>query len=78
MIESLHEARRQFFDFLLPEWVDPMYFGTLGLVVIVLINWRYYQRWEDLKERQRRVLRALLFATGVAVLGSLLRFSGAL
>jgi hypothetical protein len=78
MIEDFKEARREFFNFVLPEWLDPIYFGSICLVFIVLINWRYYKKWDKLDDSQRGVLKALLFATSIAVVGSILRLVGAI
>jgi len=78
MIDTLKNVRKKVFDFLLPEGVDPFYFATVGLVILVLINWRYYQRWDDLTKDQRSILKALLFATAVGVIGSILQLIGAI
>ena len=55
-----------------------IYFGSICLVFIVLINWRYYKKWDKLDDSQRGVLKALLFATSIAVVGSILRLVGAI
>jgi hypothetical protein len=78
MFEGLKNARREFFDLLLPDGVDPLYFGTVGLMILVLINWKYYQRWDDLPKDQRGILRALLFVTAIGVIGSILQLTGAI
>lgn len=75
MFEGLKNARREFFDFFLPEWVDPLYLATVLLIFIVLYHWEWYQQWDDLPADKKGVLRALLFATTVLVVGSALKLA---
>lgn len=76
MIDKLRDVRGKFLDFFAPDWVHPLYFWTAVLVVVCVFEVKHIKNWESLTDGQRGLLRALLFATTVALTGSVLFFLG--
>lgn len=67
------DARREFFEFILPNWADPLYTGTIILVFGVISLRKNFKNWDDLEEHQRRYLKGLLFVTTMGVIASILQ-----
>lgn len=77
MFESIKEGRREVGRFLESLGFDPLYFATAIMVGIVLAHWKWFKRWDDLPKDQKGILRALVFATTIGVVASVLKLTGA-
>jgi len=73
MMDFYHEGRQKLIDIIFPDWADPIYTCTLIMLLILLSTRKHFKKWNDLQEHQRRYLKALIFATTITVIASILQ-----
>lgn len=76
MFESIKNAREDFFNVILPDWLDPLFFGTAGLAIFLLFNVQRYEGWDNIPEDERFIMKMLLGTTVLGLAGCLLRLFG--
>jgi len=78
MIEYYRDMRESIVDFIEIFGIDAMYIFTIILLFIVIHNRDNYRYWKKLEKHEKGVLKALLFATIIGVVISILRLIGAI
>ena len=76
MLEAWKDFRRSIYFFLENQGIDVVYLTAGFMLVLSLVALKRVKRWNKLDEIDQRLLKAIFFATAVAVLGSILHLFG--
>ena len=76
MLERVQEGRGRLAEFLQESGIDPVYAATFLLLGLTLLQWKNVRRWNELEESEQFLLKALFFATAVAIIGCMLHIAG--